>query len=253
MSLFGLIWQCFRIFLFFYLPSAVFLCVILGGRGVWIGAGVSGLILFGLLLGSEKLLSQMYQAHLEIPQGLKRSLELAIQGRHGELPQILAFPEPTPHILCARSLGQKGTIFVSQGLLAFLNETELRRVLNLCDLKLQRKEILFQSLCATMVLLLLRISPLSWSQLIISSQKIGSKDQKGLTPFSLLVFSLFPPIIQFFRKAGSQMSLKDFLEPSYQFLRGKNEFSPKAGRILELLGPTQNKRFSPIHFISPIF
>lgn len=253
MSLFGLIWQCFRIFLFFSLPSSGLLYVVLGGKGVWIGVGASCLVLFGLLVSSEKLLSQLYQAHLEIPQGLRRSLEMAIQGRHGGLPKILMFSEPTPSILFARSLGQKGTIFVSQGLVAFLSETELRRVFNLCGLKLQGKKILFQSLCATIVLLLLRISPPGWSQFMISGQKIASKDYQLLTPFSLLVFFIFPPILQFFSKAGSQLNLKDSLEFSPEFPKIKNKFSPKAERVLELLGPIQNKRFFPIDFISPIF
>src|SRR5690242_15207151 len=100
-----------------------------GVKGAGVGLVLAvGTLLFGALY-AEYGVRRASKAELRSPQGMVRSVELAISHLGGIPPRILIYADPFPNVLVAKSLGSRGTVFLSQGLIALLNDLELQNVL----------------------------------------------------------------------------------------------------------------------------
>jgi hypothetical protein len=192
------------ILVIFSIPTVLFGFLLFGNYGA-----VGGLILpltWLLLtaLSAEYRLARTLRANAEVPAGLSHSLEWVANRRGGneKLPQILVYCDPSPNLLITRSLGRNGTIFLSQGLIAYLNEEELRATLKLSLSRIKQSGIVFHSFCLVLAFGLLKISPGSWVNLVEGERVLTPKQEQYLTPISALGFLVMFPFVRFFLKLG---------------------------------------------------
>src|SRR4051794_1543400 len=108
----------------FAVPLAAVGACLLGLTGA---IALAGAFVFLLLMASLAAESVIVRSHRvvegETGAGLDRSLEHALEGA-GRLPRIRIYEEPAPNAVVVRSFFGKGTILVSRGLVALLDERE---------------------------------------------------------------------------------------------------------------------------------
>ncbi len=196
MVFFIILMRIFLIAVMFSLPSVLVGLAAFGMKGAGIGifSTLLGLIIVGL--SSERGIAGIYLVHSNIPQGLSRSLEIALQSLNVKrVPQLVIVSETLPHALVVKSLGGHGTIFLTQGLISILNEQELGAVLLLCLARLKEKSLVFQSFCSILMIWILNFAPKSWVNLIFRERSVTSVDEEFLNPISGVgFFILFPPV-----------------------------------------------------------
>jgi hypothetical protein len=155
-----------------------------------------GFLTLSVLFLAEKITVRIYKGKLGKTHGLSRTLERAAQeGRDSQL-SLYVFPDPLPDALCLRSLGSQGTILVSQGLLSILNEQELRAVLRRCMKKVSHPGIYFLSFYTVLSIIILKLAPRSWADLIFSGKPLTRLDEFKLSPGTGILFVILFPLIQ---------------------------------------------------------
>ena len=177
-----------------------------GGMGALVGLFLSLFVVAVVAMTSERIIVQAYSAHSRIPAGLGRSLDLVLGGTGRTSPRILIYAEPYPNALVVRQLGGAGSILVSQGMVALLNDVELREVMKMCLVRLKEPTLVFQSLSSVFAMGVLSLIPSSWSQLVFAGKLPGKTQTKELGPFSTLVFLILFPVVQFFLNTGGLRS-----------------------------------------------
>lgn len=162
-----------------------------GWKGVISGVAVAWVAILFFLTQLEKLILRANPGFQAASEGLERILNTVTVDELGDLklpvPRLYVFPEPTPYVLVARSLGGSGVVLLSQGLLAMLTEREIQSVLRQAALRSSSPGVIFQTFCAISVLTLKRFTPKDWSR---------------LSPLSALRLAWFFPYLVFFQKLG---------------------------------------------------
>jgi hypothetical protein len=180
--------------LFIALPIASVGAILAGVWGIVFAAGVSLLGVVYMALSTENLIAKIHRAGSEIPKGLERSLELVLsQQKNKQAPRVLIFGDPSPNALIVKSWFGSGTILISQGMIALLNEEELRAILKLCLQRLWERGSSFQSLCALLALFTLSFAPHSWIHLFFAGRALRKEEEVLLSPLSgMRFFALYP-------------------------------------------------------------
>jgi hypothetical protein len=133
------------IFLFFGIKAAAF----------------SGLVplawIFYLALTCEKKVIRFYRASESISRGLKRTVDWVANDSHL---RIVIYSDPHPSIKVLKSLGGRGTLLISQGLVAQFDESDLRNQIQLSLKQIRQPGITFKSLCALLELRIRKRMPI---------------------------------------------------------------------------------------------
>jgi len=164
----------------------------LAGLGFWIF----------LMFLAERGIRLSIGAKEDLPAGVCRSAEMATAGNPDELPRIIVYEEAAPNAIVARSFGSRGTVFLSQGLIALLDEQELRAVIQMAKARVRSPGIVLQTFCAFLSVLLLLMAPKQWSKLFFSGRPLHRGEEQMLSPFSVFRFLLVFPATRFFLSAS---------------------------------------------------
>ncbi len=178
-------------------------------RGAALGAGTMIMILCAALFGSEWNLKRISEAESQVPPGLLRSYELTLDGNISGAPHLKIYSDPFPRIFVARSFGGRGTILLSQGMIALMREEDLRLIFGLLVNRARNPAVVFRSFCGTLATWALKFTPKAWKDLVFSNPPFSAGEQKLLTPLSALKSFLPLTLALFFYKLGTiQKSLK---------------------------------------------
>lgn len=244
------------------IPGILMGLAFFGPMGGCCGLGIS---LLGLCCGSlwsERGVSRAHSIEPNTPQGLDRSLEVAAHSISAileisePLPRLLVFADPSPNALAVRSLGGRGTILLSQGLISLLNEDELREVLILCLLRLKQSSIVFQSFCAILAIWALGFAPRPWVNLVFAGKTLSTREEQLLSPVSGVGFLVFFPVARFIFNLGKpvfsfkmQISLRNkYLTTVQKIAQTIHIWSPgkrQAAFFLYLIDPESGKMLFP--------
>ena len=110
-----------------------------------------------LLWISEREIPRMLQAQVPRSYGLRNSYEMAYAEAGVELarrPALLTYADPVPNVFVIRGLGKDGALLFSDGLIAILEESELRLVLTRAIRHLLSPETVLQSACILALILI---------------------------------------------------------------------------------------------------
>lgn len=176
--------------------------LLFGPAGLVFGSIVAfaGVAIVGFL--TERLILRFYPPVTEAPVGLQRTLERVAQIHEvRRVPKIYVFADPSPNALVARSIGGTGTLLISQGMAALLNEAELRAVLTLCLYRNQRIDLVAQTLSATLASGLLRLAPRQWVATLLVGQpsRLDRKPSLKAVSLTVLGFCVFLAILPLVR------------------------------------------------------
>ncbi len=191
------------VYLAIALPFAVIGGVLLEKKGLWIGFLGSILCVGSVMVFSENLMGYIFRRDKKIFKGLSRTLEIVESEFGGVSPRLIVFSDPAPDALALRSIGGRGTIFISQGMIGLLSEKELQAILKECMSRLSQPGVALQGLCFTVVHFFLAIAPQGWVGLVFSGNDISRRGKYLLSPISAIGFLILFPIIRFFLKFGS--------------------------------------------------
>lgn len=182
----------------FWLLSIVMLVVPIGGLGALtgglpgaIGGAGLGLCLAAVLaLRLESIIGRMHGAHTPGPAGIGHSLERTLRdlGPGYAVPKIRVFADPSPNAFVARSWFGSGTVFLSQGLLTLLAESELRAVLRQAVLRLSSPGWTTRSFGAVLASLLLSRAPRGWVQAALGGKPASVTVPPRMAPSGLFGF-----------------------------------------------------------------
>lgn len=140
----------------------------------------------------------------EMPAGVLRTSIVAASSLPYQAPRVVVYEETAPNAIVARSFWSRGTVMVSQGLIALLDEQELRAIIRLAHARARSPGIVLQTFCAFFSVLLFLLVPQSWSKLFFSGRPLHRGEEQLLSPASMLRFLLIFPATRFFLNA-SQM------------------------------------------------
>ena len=172
-----------------------------------LGAGAGLLLALMICILSDRWLIDLYSA-VPIAEGpLRRELEAAAErlairdGRvyrrsRGHLPKIYVFQETYPVLFVARSLGGRGSIILSQGLLSSIRNSRVRELMELSLDRLETAGLFRVSAASVLVEAFVRWSPPGWTEWFAAralglplSRKLGTLSWSNalklllLTPF----------------------------------------------------------------------
>jgi hypothetical protein len=198
---------------------------------------------------SEYIVARVHRASSVIPDGLHRTLELALSGDiEKQWPHLLVFSDPSPNALIIRSWGGSGTILVSQGLVALLNEEELRAILQLCVLRLKEPGIAFQSFCFIFALGALSFAPRPWVNLVFTGRTLPRVEERLLGPCSALGFLVLFPVVRFFLYFGRSPIRS---RTTSQLGGIYSAAMQKVAQAIHIWGPGKNYGIFSLYFIHP--
>ena len=224
---------------------------VFGSSGAFMGLILSLLVIVGVAMTSEKTIAQIYGAHSQIPGGLGRSLTLISENEGRTSPRLLIYSDSYPNALVVREIGGRGSILMSQGMIALLNAAELREIMKICLGRLKEPLLIFQSLSSVFAVGVLRLIPRSWAKLVYVGQPgqlHDNKDKTELSPFSTFVFLILNPVVQFFLYTGA---LPSTAATKKTCIVTEACFSAvqKMGGLIPLLGNRQNHATASLSII----
>ena len=154
------------------------------------------LIVFSLCLGIEWFGTKLFRVETLLPRGLYRTLEKgATEKQKKSPPRLKVIQDPIAYALVLKSLGGKGTIFLSQGLLVSATDEELKRVLVSCLKRLNDFGIVWISFRTLLLLGLWHVIPRTWV-------KFSKGDSMSpLSAFGFWIFSSLYPWVSSFKMA----------------------------------------------------
>ena len=188
---------------------------------------------------SENLISWIYGASpTGVSPGLSRYLKELNHSKRdamGRPPRILIYPNPIPQFLMARGLFcSKGTLILSQGLMSSLREEELRILLRQAIKMLPKMQTCFLSYDTVVLLILLRVIPAGWVDLLLSQRRLTPTEEKSLTPLNFAAFSVVFPTIR--------VLVRFVMELNNRLFQGEAEgdFKLVLRKTQNSMGPWQN-------------
>ncbi len=190
--------KLFLLYLFVSTPFVLIGTIIDVQAGWSYGLIGGGVILLTLVLMSEKWILASHHLMKFHPRGLKRTIERSEEriGVAGIL-QVELYSDPSPKALVCKSIGSKGKILLSQGLLSALNENELRNILVHCQKQTIGFEPVLSSMCAVVAQFFLRLSSDSWVHVFyLQAESQAQWQKRNLSPASILSFLVFYPCVR---------------------------------------------------------
>ncbi len=207
--------------LFIQTIGIIFLVALLpGGIGFflknWLGAaiGFSGVVIMmaAVAMTVEKRMIRFYRAVSTQSLGLMQSLRGVMQQSCAgmPIPRFYTYVDPIPRFCCIRAWGSQGTILMSQGLLARLDEEELRKILKLSVFKLNQSTVFLYTFYSVLIILCLQWVPPSWRKIFFQKERMIAQTQtSSFHPLTTLKFLLFLPWVQFFLSIQAKLNRID--------------------------------------------
>ena len=197
----------FLVWLTLSIPFVLIFSVVQPQKGWALGLmlGVVCFLVVGLL--SETWILGLHSLVDYAPRGLKRSIErveeqLRVQGQL----QVKIYRDAAPKALVLRSWGSFGTVLLSQGLVASLTESELRKLLTHCWKHLRHSETVLATMTAYLAQFLMRFSSSSWVHVFyLQAESQAQWEKRKLSPQSILSFLIFYPWFRFFLLLGRKI------------------------------------------------
>lgn len=153
------------------------------------------LLLFGVL--SEKILIKLFDAH---PWQYRVGF-----GEAAIVSKLWVVPEPAAQLFVTkRFLSARGSIFVTQGAIHLLNDSELLEALRFADLRCQRGDLVLRSLSACLLSVLLSMFPSPWFALLFEGQEASNAKSGIRRPAGLIRFLIILPWLQIFLKISGR-------------------------------------------------
>jgi hypothetical protein len=231
------------------IPPALIGSAILGREGVIVGIILALTGIFVIAIGAEKGIILAHGATIEIPKGLKRSLEKILEELYQKKLRILIYPDPTPNALVIRSFGGSGTVLLSQGLVALLNEEEVRSVLRLCLVRIREPGIVFQSFCSLLAVWSLSFAPRLWVNLVFAGRTLTRIEERLLSPISAIGFLVLFPFARFLLNLGRP----PFRGQTLHGLGGASSSAiQKISQAVHLWGPGRTQGAFSLYLIDPV-
>lgn len=164
----------------------------LGAVGLWIGLGLTVVIFLVALLASPQILDR-------IQPGVPTRIKLA-----PDQPQTLhVLPDPSANILVMRSLlPGSARIYVSQGALALMSQSELVAVVREAEGRCRNLKLISQSACAALASPLCRLAPSRWVRTALHGQFFEALSGGEKLTFGTVSFLTVLPWIRFLLWAG---------------------------------------------------
>jgi len=199
----------------FSLPLGVFY----GSNGLIIGILIGFVILMMVGWFAEWVVVRVHHGSRKTPIGLRKTMHRVLESyrmEHGNVvkPHLLIYPDPSPNAVCCRGIGTNGTVLVSQGMTALLNEVELRYVLRECLFRCESSRTVVSTICGVLASLALGSAPRQWVNTALLGGVLAGLTQPtnhkktptpgGMTPVAAMRFLLFYPFVKFLLRLGRQ-------------------------------------------------
>lgn len=220
-----------------------------GIKGAILGTVIVWLGLFFAALWAEKGIARAHGATSQVPKGLARSLDRVLMEEKSSLrPRVMVYSDASPNALAIASLGGPGTILLSQGLIALLNEEELRVVLLLCLSRLKESGIRFQSFCSILAVWALGFAPPAWVGLVFSGKVLSKSDEGLLHPPAVVGFLVVFPLARLFLRLGKPVRKYENPGKSNEFYAAALQ---KIVHAIQIWGPGKNQGAFSLYFVNP--
>ena len=196
--------------LFIAIPFCSFGAGLFGLKGVLVGLVVVSFVLLLIAFGSEFGVTRAYRASCDVPIGLSRSFSGVLKEFKNRKidPRLLIFCDSVPRIISVRSLGGRGRLLISQGLLALMTERELISVLRMEVISISKRGAVTQSFCLILMLWLQRFWPSGWAEILLSKEFQQDNLKGKLTPLTPLGFLLLYPVIRLIFSFGGANAMR---------------------------------------------
>ncbi len=199
--------------------------------------GQSGLILaFGLAVimnvssywFSDKIVLSMYRA-TEVPpdQGHRLYAIVSDLARRAQLPmpKVYIIPEQAPNAFATGRNPAHAVVAVTQGLLQLMNENEIRGVLAHEMGHIKNRDILIQSVAATLGGAIMMIANIvKWGAIF----GMGRSDDEGGNPFAALALAIIAPLAAMLIQMGISRSREFLADQTGARLAGNPHFLANA-------------------------
>jgi hypothetical protein len=178
-----------------------------GAFGISLGGAISSFALFiSVFSASDRILRFVRAGESSESQPLVRSFRRALELRKVKaVPQVVFYPSVYPEILVLRPLMKsdsgEGWILVSQGLLSYVTEDQLRALLVDAYDRWTRPGLWFKTLAVSSMLSVVSLIPRGWAQFLWVDGLIQGRDRQasGLNPMKFLATLFFLPCINLIR------------------------------------------------------
>ncbi len=169
---------------------------ILGGQtGLIVAFFIALLMNIGSYWFSDKIVLSIYRAKEisshEAPYLHAIVEELAYKAGIPK-PKVYIIPSEAPNAFATGRNPKKGVVAVTEGILKLLTEEELKGVLAHEISHIKNRDILIQTVAATLAAVIMFVSDMiKWGAILGG---FGSDDEEGVNPFVAIVFAILAPI-----------------------------------------------------------
>ncbi len=201
----------------------------MGGQGgLVIAFGLAVIMNIGSYWFSDKIVLSMYRAQ-EIPpnQGHRLYAIVSDLARRAQLPmpKVYIIPEQAPNAFATGRNPAHGVVAVTQGLLQLMNENEIRGVLAHEMGHIKNRDILIQSVAATLGGAIMMIASIvKWGAIF----GMGRSDDEGGNPFAALALAIIAPLAAMLIQMGISRSREFLADQTGARLAGNPHFLANA-------------------------
>lgn len=176
--------------------SAILVAIggVLGGRALWIFAIAAVALNFGAYFFSDRMVLAMHHAR-EVDASEAPRLHAVVQDLAAQaglpMPRVFVVPQPQPNAFATGRTPQKSVVAVTEGLLALLDDRELRGVLAHELGHVKNRDVFVSTVAATLAAVVTYVGfALRWGALFGG---FGGRDRDGGV-FGLLGMAIVAPI-----------------------------------------------------------
>ncbi len=177
---------------------------------------VAGFVAFTLCLGfCHQIVARLKKAKLNQSEALRRTFDLAqksgSESRNQKLlkrVKIYIIPDPEVYGLTVASVGRRGAIFLSQGLISSVKESQSRELIALTVNRLKRRGSVLRSFCLIMSLILFSGMPRAWRGFLENSSSHNIAGNQFPNALSMMCFWIVLPVYKFFAYFGRPLLFK---------------------------------------------
>lgn len=150
-------WVLIRLFLllaFLSSPFVAFGAAVAGRTGALGGVAIGIVFLLTLGRACRSMACRFHRAKRNESVGLARTVSIVSSEAGVREPEIFIFPDPAPNLLLAKSWGKNAALLMSEGLLAQLEEGELRCILKISLQQRKKSGLVVQTIASVCAALL---------------------------------------------------------------------------------------------------
>ncbi|OFZ80965.1 MAG: hypothetical protein A2583_02060 [Bdellovibrionales bacterium RIFOXYD1_FULL_53_11] len=199
----GIILRTFVLWLVTSAPLAWIAWLLSGSVfSIVVGPVIAGILIFLLLLSSERLAIRRLRGKFKTIPGLSRSVEAALGGRGISMPLVLVAHDPSQKTCTIRSLFGGGVVIIGRSRTASMDEPVLRKNLETLAAECLAAGKPLGSACDELSRLLSALIPAEWlSSMVLGKPALFARKGWALM-LSLLVFAMLAPISSVIRRIG---------------------------------------------------